>query len=85
MEDINNLKTEVAVINNKLDNLDAKQDEILATLKQHIADEEKNRKEIMDTKADRKEVDEIKNNLSRVVWIVLTLVITAITSLVIVK
>jgi len=84
-EDINNLKTEVAVINNKLDNLADKQDEIIDMLKSHMADEEVNRKHILDTKADKKEVDEIKSNLNKVVWIILTCVIGAVLSLIIIK
>lgn len=51
--DVNNLKIEVAVINQKLDTQAEKLDEISSMLKQHIIDEEGRYKEIMDKKADK--------------------------------
>ena len=51
--DINNLKIEVAVINEKLDSQGKKIDEVLDMLKQHIKDEEERYSDIMEKKADR--------------------------------
>lgn len=51
--DINNLKIEVAVINEKLDSQGKKIDEVLDMLKQHIVDEENRYSDIMDRKADK--------------------------------
>lgn len=52
-DDINNLKIEVAVINEKLDSQDKKLDSVLTMLDKHIKEEESRYKEIMDKKADR--------------------------------
>lgn len=84
-EEITQLKVTSTRIETKVDN-------IIETLKAHIAEEGEYRKlqdafhkDIVDKKADKVVVDEIKANLSRATWIVLTLVITAIVASVIVK
>lgn len=77
-EEITQLKVTSTRIETKVDN-------IIDTLKAHIAEEGEYRKiqdafhkDIVEKKADKVVVDEIKANLSRATWIVLTLVITAI-------
>jgi hypothetical protein len=52
-QDVTNLKIDIAVINEKLDNQSKKIDEVLDMLKQHIIDEEGRYKEIMEKKADK--------------------------------
>jgi VanZ family protein len=50
-EDINNLKIEVAVINEKLDSQSQKIDAVLDMLKEHIEEEKTRYNDIMDKKA----------------------------------
>lgn len=50
--DINNLDKQVAVLNQKLDNLADKQAEMLLMLREHISEEQHRYDEIMDKKAD---------------------------------
>jgi hypothetical protein len=84
-EDVNNLKINIAVINNKLDNLEKKQDEILSVIKQHITDEEVNRETIMNTKADKSALKDLQDNQTWTVRTIIGLVIAAVIGIVITK
>lgn len=84
-DDINNLKIAAAESKITLSNIEK-------LLTNHINEEVEYRskqdafhKEIYDTKADKKQVEAVENNLARVMWIVLGSVITAVVSLVVIK
>ena len=81
-EEINNLKIEVAVINEKLDSQGKKIDTVIAMIDAHTREEAKRFEDFANTKADQKEVDDIRANLNRGVWIVLSAVIVAVLALV---
>jgi hypothetical protein len=80
-EEINNLKIEVAVINEKLDSQGKKIDEVLVILKNHIAEENIRFKEMADRKAD-KWVERVLVGAGSVVGIAL---IGALMSLILIK
>ena len=84
-EDINKLKTDFAVMNNKLDNIEQKLDKTISMIETHTVDEENRYADIMNTKADRAELEKVKDNIAWVVKVVMGLVITALISLVILK
>lgn len=50
-QDVNKLKIDIAVINEKLDNQSQKIDEVLSMLKDHIEEEKHRYDDIMDKKA----------------------------------
>jgi regulator of replication initiation timing len=80
-EDITNLKVETSEIKSDVKYL-------VKALDSHILEEGKNKVALeatINNKADKSEVDKIKNNLERVVWIVLIAVLGAILSLIIIK
>jgi hypothetical protein len=81
-DDITNLKIEVAVINEKLDKQSEKLDSVISLITEHIKDEQIWKKEIMDIKADKKEVDDIRKTINRVAWIIICAVIAALLNLV---
>ena len=69
--DFNSLDKRVAVIETKLDDLNGEVKEIKSLVVKAI-----------DTKADKDEVKKIKDNLEKVVWIVLIAVIGAVFTLI---
>ena len=84
-EDITNLKITSARIETKVDN-------IIDTLKEHIKEEGEYRKSqnayhklIMEQKADKEVVDDLKDNQKWVVRSIIGIVITAVVGLIIVK
>ena len=83
--DINNLKTEVAVINEKLDNQSKKLDSLISMVEGHIKTEDIKYTELTEKKADRTEVERIQANLSKVVWILIVAVVGAILKLVLIS
>ena len=83
--DINNLKIDVAVINEKLDNQSRKLDNLISLVEGHIKDEERKYDELTEKKADRTEVEKIQANLSKVVWIIIIAVAGAVFKLIFVS
>jgi len=83
--DINNLKIEVAVINEKLDSQGKKLDELLEVLKGHIHEINCRYDTLNVVKADKTEVDKIQNNLGKVVWVIILGVIGAVLKLILIK
>ena len=82
--DINNLKIEVAVINEKLDSQGKKLDTVITMIEKHTTEESARFEEFSKTKADRTEVEKIQGNISKIVWVIIIAVVGAVLKLILV-
>jgi regulator of replication initiation timing len=83
MSDFNKLENKIIVMENKLDTLTGRFDEYHKDNKEAHLEFAKLVRELNEKKADKSVVEEIRNDLKKVVWIVLSAVILGILSLII--
>jgi len=84
-EEINNLKIEVAVINEKLDSQGKKLDRVILMIEGHTRKEDIRFEEFAKTKADRTEVEKIQGNISKIVWVIIIAVVGAVLKLILIR